>query len=58
MKVNMTREIAGIFVGVGALLFIYKGEYAIASALLGTMVGFFVGEKNGQRTAAKDKSEG
>jgi len=55
---NMTREIAGIFVGFGALLFIYKGEYAIASALLGTMVGFFVGEKNGQRQAAKDKGEG
>jgi len=54
---NMTREIAGIFVGFGALLFIYKGEYAIASALLGTMVGFFVGEKNGERKAIKKKED-
>lgn len=52
------RAIAGIFVGTGALMLIWKGEYVAAVALLGTMVGFFVGEKNGQRTAAKDKSEG
>jgi len=54
---NFTREIAGIFVGFGALLLIYKGEYVAAAGLLGTMVGFFVGEKNGQRTSAKDESE-
>jgi len=50
---NGERIVAGIFVGAGALLFIWKGEYAIAAGLLGSMVGFFVGEQNGQRTANK-----
>lgn len=52
------RVIAGIFVGTGALMLIWKGEYVAAVALLGTMVGFFVGEKNGERKASKDKGEG
>ena len=50
---NVERVVAGIFVGVGALLFIYRGETAIAAGLLGSMVGFFVGEKNGAKNAAK-----
>jgi len=55
---NYSRSIAGVFVGAGALLLIYKGHVTEGCLLLGTMLGFFVGEKNGQRTSAKDKSEG
>lgn len=51
------REIAGVFVGVGALLLIWQKEYIAAVGLLGTMVGFFVGEKNGERKAAKEAPE-
>ena len=50
---NMERCLAGVFVGVGAIVLIYKGEVAIGASLLGTMVGFFVGEKNGARNAQK-----
>lgn len=52
------REIAGIFVGVGAICFIIKGEYVAAIGLLGTMLGFFVGERNGQRKAVKEQDQG
>jgi uncharacterized membrane protein required for colicin V production len=47
---NTERTIAGIFVGAGALLLIYRGNIAEGCTLLGSMVGFFIGEKNGQRT--------
>jgi hypothetical protein len=50
---NTERVIAGIFVGAGALLLIYRGDTAVGAGLLGTMVGFFVGEKNGARNATK-----
>lgn len=50
---NTERVIAGIFVGAGALVLIYKGEITAGVGLLGTMVGFFVGEKNGARNAEK-----
>ena len=53
---NYERCIAGIFIGAGSLFFIYKGEYATAAGLLGGMVGFFVGEKNGQRQTASNKA--
>ena len=52
------REIAGVFVGAGALLLIYQQQYVAAVALLGTMVGFFVGEKNGERKASTNQGEG
>lgn len=52
------RLMAGAFVGVGALVFIVKGEYAVAAGLLGSMLGFFIGEHNGARAASKDESEG
>ena len=51
---NGERIVAGIFVGAGALLLIWQGQYTPAVALLGAMVGFFVGEKNGQRKANKE----
>lgn len=47
------RAIAGVFVGGGALLLIWQGQYTPAVALLGTMVGFFVGERNGAKNAVK-----
>jgi len=45
------RAIAGCFIGAGALLLIYQGYIAEGSTLLGTMVGFFIGEANGKKTA-------
>jgi len=45
------RAIAGIFAGIGSLMFIYVQEYGYAMGLLGTMLGFFVGEANGKRAA-------
>lgn len=47
------RVISGVFVGSGALILLWKGENVAAVGLLGTMLGFFVGEKNGQKTASK-----
>lgn len=43
------RAIAGIFIGSGALLLIYLGEVPAGAGLLGAMVGFFIGEYNGER---------
>ena len=48
------RIVAGTFVGAGALLLIWQGQYTPAVALLGAMVGFFVGEKNGAANAKKE----
>lgn len=43
------RFLAGGFVGCGSLLLIYRGDTALGVVLLGTMLGFFVGEKNGSK---------
>lgn len=43
------RIIAGVFCGAGALILIWKGHITEGALILGTMLGFFVGEKNGQR---------
>lgn len=48
---NHQREIAGIFVGASCLLLIWQGRYDVAAGLLGGMMGFFVGEKNGEKRA-------
>jgi len=48
------RIIAGVFCGAGALLLIYQGYITEGAIILGTMLGFFVGEKNGQRKASID----
>ena len=48
---NFQREIAGVFVGIASILLIWQGEIAVASGLLGSMVGFFIGEKNGELKA-------
>jgi hypothetical protein len=49
---NYLRMVAGTFVGAGALLLIYKGNIAEGCTLLGSMVGFFVGEANGKKIKA------
>ena len=46
---NVERVVAGVFVGAGALLLILNEHVTEACILLGTMVGFFVGEVNGKR---------
>jgi hypothetical protein len=46
---NYDKLCAGVFVGIGSLLLIYKGEIASGVGLLGAMVGFFVGDKNGYK---------
>ncbi len=43
------RLLAGGFAGAGALALIFQGETAAGVAILATMLGFFVGERNGRR---------
>lgn len=50
---NVERTVAGIFVGAGAMFLIYQGEVATGASLLGSLVGFFIGEKNGKRSNGK-----
>ena len=45
------RAMAGTFGGIGALLLIYIGEIPAGVGLLGTMLGFFIGEANGKKGA-------
>jgi hypothetical protein len=47
--VDYLRFLAGGFVGAGALMLLYTGEITAGVALLATMLGFFVGEKNGAK---------
>jgi hypothetical protein len=47
---NGERIVAGIFAGGGALLLIYKGNITEGSIILASLVAFFIGEKNGQRS--------
>lgn len=46
------RGMAGTFGGVGALSLIYVGEIPAGVGLLGTMLGFFIGEANGRKKAS------
>jgi hypothetical protein len=48
---NYERLLAGCFAGAGALILLYKGENTAATAILASMLAFFVGEKNGQKKA-------
>ena len=50
---NYPKAIAGIFAGSGALLLIYQGYVEYGMIILSTMLGFFVGEANGRKLAAK-----
>ena len=45
------REMAIFFVGLGGLLLIYTGSSEAGAALLGSLVGFIMGELNGIRKA-------
>ena len=54
--VNYSRVIAGCFAGGGALLLIYQGYVEAGATILGTMLGFFVGEWNGEKK--KEAAEG
>ena len=47
--VDYLRLLAGGFCGVGALIFILKDNPVAGGTLLGTMLGFFIGEKNGAK---------
>ena len=49
--VNIEKLIAGVFAGSGALMLIYQGYIAEGCTILGTMLGFFVGDWNGQKKA-------
>lgn len=56
---NYLRAIAGCFTGAGSLMLLYFGltmsnphYVATGSTLLGAMMGFFVGEVNGQRKSS------
>lgn len=51
MTNNYPRLLAGSFAGAGALLLIWQGNITEGAIILSAMVGFFVGEKNGQKTA-------
>ena len=55
---NHSKEIAGIFAGAGSLLLIFMGHTTEGVIILSTMLGFFVGEVNGQRKATENKGEG
>lgn len=46
---NIPRIVAGAFAGAGGLLLIYKGHITEGGMILTTMLGFFVGEANGER---------
>ena len=48
------RLMAGFFAGAGALILIYKGYIAEGGIILGTMLGFFVGEANGRKEATEE----
>ena len=50
---NVERVLAGGFVGVGALILIWKGEIAVGASMLSGMLAFFIGEKNGAKNASK-----
>lgn len=48
---NYPRLLAGAFAGAGALILIYQGHTTEGGIILSTMVGFFVGEKNGSKAS-------
>lgn len=50
---NYQREMAIVFVGLGGLLLIWKGNTDAGAGLLGGLIGFIMGERNGLRKAAQ-----
>lgn len=51
---NYQKLAAMFFGGIGALELIYLGHIEVGAALLGTILGFAVGEANGKRIALKE----
>lgn len=55
---NYNRLLAGGFAGAGAIILILTNHAEAGIAILSSMVGFFVGEKNGERKAeAESKTD-
>ena len=52
---NYHRLLAGAFAGLGGLYLLYLGETAAGVAILSGMMGFFVGEWNGERKGLLEK---
>lgn len=52
---NYHRLCAGIFAGAGALVLLVQGHTAEGAIILSSMLAFFIGEKNGEKTTAKSK---
>jgi hypothetical protein len=44
---------AGAFAGAGALVLLFQGETTAGIAILGSMMGFFIGDQNGQKETEK-----
>ncbi len=51
MSSHPLRLLAGAFAGTGGLVLLFIGETAAGVAILASMLGFFVGDANGRRTA-------
>ena len=49
---NVEKIIAGIFVGIGSIYLIHLGYIEAGAGILGTMVGFFVGNNVGKKKEA------
>lgn len=47
--VNIEKIIAGVSVAIGAIVLIVQGEIQIGAVLLSGMMGFFVGDNNGEK---------
>jgi hypothetical protein len=52
---NYQREMCILIVGIGAFALIWKGQYDLGGTLLGGLIGFIMGEKNGVRLASKSE---
>jgi hypothetical protein len=51
---NVEKTIAGVSVAVGAIFLIYQGEIQLGAVLLSGMMGFFVGDTNGEKRAKEN----
>jgi len=49
---DVPRVIAGVFSGSAALILLYQGHITEGGMIVSAMMGFFVGEHNGQKAVA------
>ncbi len=54
---NIEKMIAGVTVGVGSIALIITGNVDIGAVLLSGMMGFFIGDQNGNKEATKALSK-